>query len=106
MMLKSGLAYTGTVTARSASEPSPADALTYTVVIDAFGQSIPFEGVSPQPSARWSSYMPTGGEVPNLIPFEIGRMVTVHLTQQGPNYRAVINDAEIPEFGPCDEGTP
>lgn len=105
MRLKSGL-YSGTITARSASAPSPASSITYTVAINEFGQSVTFAGVSPQASSRWSSYIPSDGETVNLIPFEVGRMVSVHIIRLGSSVQATINDAEFPEFGPCDGAAP
>jgi len=100
-MDKSGV-YSATVVSRSVNVPSPADAITYGVAVRIDGQTVEFNGVKPQASARWSYYIPDDGEVVNLVPFEIGRIVTLHLFVQGTTKRMYIGDAEFPEFKGCE----
>lgn len=100
-MLQTGV-YTARIIARSVGVPSPADAITYTVGVNIGSGVVEFQDVSPQDSARWSSYMPTIGDPPKLIPFKIGRLVTLHVQVTGAQTQMFIGDAEIPEFDGCE----
>lgn len=93
--LESGL-HSATIVARSVDVPSIAEDITYTISLIGF-DAVEFEGVKPQVSARWSSVDPTL----KLIPFEIGRTVSVHVIRQDISIDMHIETAEIPSFGPC-----
>lgn len=97
--------YSAIVTERSVDVPSPADAITYTVKVNMESGSVPFPGVSPHPSKRWTSYMPVdvNGELPNLNPFPIGTPVILHVQRLGESRAQVfIGEGEVPAFGGCE----
>lgn len=96
--LESGL-HSATIIARSVAVPSLAGAISYTISLIGF-DAVEFEGVKPQDAARWSSADPTL----DLIPFEVGRTVAVHVIRQDATILVYLETAEIPDFGPC-EGT-
>lgn len=97
--------YSGIVTVRSSEQPAPADQLTYTVVVNTDGGPVPFPGVSPHPSKRWSNYMPVGpdDEVPDLYPFKIGEPVILHVQGTATQRQISIGEGEVPAFGGCPE---
>lgn len=100
--LQSGL-YTGIVTNRSASVPSPADAVFYTITINLEGGTVAIPNVRSQPGARWTDYMPTGGgELPNVYPFPLGHRVPIHFERRGDDLIVFIDRGEVPEFGGCE----
>lgn len=100
--LQSGL-YTGIITARSASAPSPADAVFYTVTLNIEGGTVSIPNVRSQPGARWTDYMPSnpGDELPNVFPFPLGHRVPIHFERQGDDFVVFIDRGEVPEFGGC-----
>ena len=94
--IQSGM-YSGIITARSVDDPSPADAITYTVVINAL-DALELENVTPQESARWSAF----DDSLNLVPFEVGFVVGVHLIVMESEIQVYIADREFPESGACE----
>ena len=98
--IESGL-HSATITARSVGAPSLAGAITYTISLIGF-DAVEFEGVVPQAAARWSSADPTL----ELIPFQIGRIVSVHVISQDSVTEVHLETVEIPSFGPCDGDSP
>lgn len=93
--------FTGLVKARSGSEPAR-DHL-YTIGIQVPGGSeIVFEGVAPDPRKRLSRQEPTL----NLVPFELGETVIVHVIGSTNSLSAIIGEGEQPFLGPCPQGEP
>jgi hypothetical protein len=100
--LQSGV-YTAMIEASSVAVPSVAEDITYTVAVNVAGGVVRFEGVSPHPSKRWTTYMPLGpnGEVPRLNPFPLGAPVVLHVQVVGQKRIMTIGEGEVPAFGGC-----
>lgn len=93
--IESGV-YIGVVTARSVEEPSPAEDIYYTVVVEDGISVYPLIDIVPQRVARWSSYF----EV-DLVPFTIGQLVQVGVSRYGGTDRFEIMSEEKPYAGDC-----
>lgn len=88
--------YTAIVKARSGSEPARDH--TYTVGIQIPGGSeIVFEGVAPDPRKRLTRQ----DETLDLVPFELGEPLIVHVLGSYASMTAIIGEGEQPHLGPC-----
>lgn len=91
--------YTGTIIARSSETPTTAALLFYTVRIQVGHEKpLEFENMKPPASRRWT----LGNDTLNLIPFELGERIAVHLVVQGNKDLLYMETGEIPENGECE----
>jgi hypothetical protein len=91
--------FTGIVKERSGSEPARDH--TYTIGIQLpNGSEVVFEGVAPDPRKRLSRQ----DDTLELVPFELGETVVVHVLGTTSNMTAIIGEGEQPHLGPCTQG--
>lgn len=88
--------FTGIVKARSGSEPARDH--TYTIGVQLpNGSEIVFEGVAPDARKRLSRQ----DDTLDLVPFELGETVIVHVLGTSNSMTAIIGEGEQPHLGPC-----